>query len=87
MQVALERGLVSPLRSRRSSLRLNADDLDNSFESSTASHMIPLTGIDAGTDAQRLNKEGYKRNDAGSSNDTAAAVILDSLGPDPIRSK
>ena len=86
LQVALERGLVSPLRSRRSSLRLNADDLDNSFESSTASHMLPLTGIEANADSHWLNKEVYKRNDVESTKDTAA-VILDSIGPDPIRSK
>jgi hypothetical protein len=84
MQVALERGLVSPLRSRRSSLRLSADDLDNSLGSLTASHMLPMTGMEASTDS--FNKEVYRKKDAESNNDLAA-VILDPIGSDPIRSK
>lgn len=86
IQIALERGLVSPLRSRRSSLRLSTDDLDNSFESSAASYMLKLTGMDDNADSERLKKEVYTRKDAESTDD-AAVVILNPIGPDPIRSK
>ena len=89
MKIALERGLVSPLRSRRTSPRASDLYAESSYEGPETSHILNRNEAESDTEPRDRHISDDRRKEEAEEDeaDEAAAALMEAMNLSPNNSK